>query len=210
MHPSWELLVNLENGEPIEKTDLPPTRLLKASDVPSLCHRDTERLVGRMERKDASSDTTTVAVLPTADLVGWLHGRGDFYASQLHGRVPDFKGAIDEAADVWMYWHHDFRRDQLVIQRISRPGNGESDIETLASLLLDARAEALAWNLSVVSIWSPGGDIEAAAGYLTALVPNEVIGKVERKSGISMVRYSGGGDMSKNVIFDANEFYAWN
>lgn len=215
MHPSLELLVvNQEAGKPVRRTGLPPTRLLRASDVPSLCHRDTGRLVERIERQGgSSSDTTTVAVLPTADLVSWLHGRSDFYASELHGRVPEFKGSIDEAADVWIYWHHDFRRDQLVIQRISRPnddnGNDERGIKALVSLLLDARAEALAWNLSTVSVWSPNSDIEAAAKYLPAVVPNEVVEKVERKSGISMVRYSGG-DRSKNIVFEANEFYAWN
>lgn len=209
MHPSWELLVRLKAGETVQKTDLPPKRLLTASDVPSLCHRDTSRLVERSERQNGSSDTTTVAVLPTADLVGWLHGKSDFYASALYGKIPEVKGSIDEAADVCLYWHHDFRRDQLVIQRISRPGNGKRDIEALASLLLDAKAEASAWNLSAVSIWSPDDDVEAAAGNLSAGAPNEVIEKVERKSGISMVRLSGG-DSSQDVIFEANEFYAWN
>jgi len=209
VHPSVELLINLQAGNPTERPGLPPTKLLKTSDVPALCDRDVERLVNRIEGQDASSNTTTFAVLPTADLVGWFHGRSDFYASALHCRVPEFRGSIDEAADVWIYWHHDFRRDQLVIQRISRPGSGESDSRALTSLLLDARAEALAWNLSSVSIWNPDADVGVAAGNLSEVIPTQVIEKVGRKSGISMVRYSGG-DRSKRVFFDTNEFYAWN
>ncbi|KAH7324592.1 hypothetical protein B0I35DRAFT_475826 [Stachybotrys elegans] len=209
VHPSWELLITTKTKEPTEKTNLPPTRLLKASDVPPLCHRDTERLVESTENRDFASDMTTIAVLPTAEIVGWLHGRGDFYASELHGRVTEFKGSIDEVAGVWIYWHHDFRRNQLVIQRISRPGNDEKDIEAIASLLLDARIEASAWNLSAVSIWSPDSHAEAAAARISALVPSEVIEKVQRKSGISMVRYTGG-QRSESMVFEANEFYAWN
>lgn len=209
MHPSLELLLNLEADQSSERLGLPSTRLLRATDVPLLCARDTQRLIDRIEHQNVSLDSTTVAVLPTAELVGWLHGRSDFYASKLHGRVPEFKGSIDEAAEVWIYWHHDFRRNQLVIQRISRPGNSEREIKALVSLLLDAKAEALAWKLSAVSIWSPDSDLEAAARHLSALVPNQVIEKLERKSGISMVRCSGG-DRSENVVFDTNEFYAWN
>lgn len=176
--------------------------------MPYLCQRDTKRLAGRIDQ-ETPPDTTTVAVLPTAVLVGWLHGRSDFYALTLHGRFPDFKGSIVEAANMWVYWHHDFRRDQLVIQRISRPRNPETDIKALVSLLLDARAEASAWNLSAVSIWSPDDDIEAAARQLSELLPNDEVGTVERKSGITMVRESGGNG-TKQLVFAANEFYAWN
>ena len=110
---------------------------------------------------------------------------------------------------MWLYWHHDLQRNRLVIQRISRSSGGETDIKALVSLLLDARAEASAWNLSAVSIWSPDDDIEAAGRHLSELVPNDVIQKVERESDITMVRHAGGNG-TKQVVVAAHEFYAWN
>lgn len=110
---------------------------------------------------------------------------------------------------MWLYWHHDFQRNRLVIQKVSRSGWAETDIKALVSLLLDARAEASAWNLSAVSIWSPDDDIEAAARHLSELVPNDVTEKVGRESDVTMVRHAGGNG-TKELVFAANEFYAWN
>lgn len=198
----------------LSKHNLQQTRLLKAAEVPALCERDVQRLAAKVDGLTLNPGNLVIAVLPTANLVSWLHARSEFYTSKLYGKTPEFKGSISDSADVWIYWHHDYRRGQLTIQRVSCPARADDDgtesaSEALASLLADARNEAAAWNLSKVAMWDPTPEVDGALRHLsTKGITDEIVFKTERRGAVTMMRPYGG--LSGKVIFETNEHYAWN
>lgn len=200
-------VIKLGGASAAERKKFPPTRFLEPSDIPALCNLDIDRMKQAAEAKNLVSDGVSVAVVPTADLVSWLHGRAEFYASQLYGKTLEHKGSVSADDSMWVYWHHDFRRDQLVIQRISCSGKSMISAEALASLLEDARNEALAWNLSAVAVWNPTPEVKAALEYLVEGTSDGLVHE-ERKRDVAMLRWRNG--EKKTMVFEENEFFAWN
>ncbi|CAG9971387.1 unnamed protein product [Clonostachys byssicola] len=192
-----------------EKAGLPPTRILRGADIPELCNRDVDRFIKAVEQQTVPNDTTLVTVVPAADMIVWMHARCEFISYKLRNEAPDFNGAIHEETGTWLYWAHDFSGDQLAVQRISRPQEGDVPVEVIASLLLDARNEAATWGLSRVSIWSPPHDVGAAGQLLSSKTSDRFVYEKQRTDAVPMVRL-GLGDASKEIYFGYNEYYAWN
>ncbi|KAK7226244.1 hypothetical protein V2G26_014247 [Clonostachys chloroleuca] len=174
-----------------------------------LCNRDVDRFIKAVEQQTVPNDTTLVTIVPAADMIVWMHARCEFISYKLRNEAPDFNGAIHEETGTWLYWAHDFSGDQLAVQRISRPQDGDVPVEVIASLLLDARNEAATWGLSRVSIWSPPHDVGAAGQLLSSKTSDRFVYEKQRTDAVPMVRL-GMGDTSKEIYFGYNEYYAWN
>lgn len=210
--PAPELSLRLQNS--FSKTDwprlkLPATRLLHEEDIGPLCERDIEELSSEVYQGTVSEDTTNMAVLPTAELIRWLHGRAEFLGLKLFNKAPHNKGAICRE-DTWMYWHHDFRKKCLYIQRIrSFEQDEDQKIRHIAALLLDACREAETWELSIVVTWDTNHQIFAACELLEGLEGGpRVLFTEKRRETISIRAGSshGNGDLKLHL----NEHFAWN
>lgn len=149
-----------------------------------------------------------MVVLPTVNLISWLHDRGDFISFKINGETPKAHGAICESVDAWLYWHHDFRKKALGIQRVrtSTLGNGRS-VEALASLLLDALEEASRWKLPELFVWDPSDDLLRAVQYLQDKFGIKMECK-EQIGSIPSVRWRGS-DQTRDLKLHLNEHYAW-
>ncbi|KAK7718641.1 hypothetical protein SLS64_002601 [Diaporthe eres] len=130
----------------------------------NLCARDVESVKEEMRETNISEDQTLAAVAPTADLVNLLQERANFMASKLFGKVTEHRGAISEAGNSWIYWYHDFRKQQLAVLRIHLPDDPDQrQPEQVAGLLSDALQEALAWELP-----KAGGAMRTTSGEVQA------------------------------------------
>ncbi|KEY71830.1 hypothetical protein S7711_10060 [Stachybotrys chartarum IBT 7711] len=191
------------------ETVLPTTRPLLEEDISALCSRDlklTAQIVG--ERRNPTN-SVELAVLPTADLVSWLQDRAAFISSKLFNKVPQFQGSISKEGIAWIFWCHDFRKNQLAVQRIYGADDSNVPIDTIARLLLDARAEAAEWNFTRVVIWSPSPRLQEALASILQECDDEVVLEEERDYAVCMLRWKGG-NTAKSVLLLQNEFYAWN
>jgi hypothetical protein len=167
-----------------------------------------EDVKATFERCPIDPDEVLMVVLPTTNLISWLHDRGDFISLKLNGKSPEFRGSICESAHSWLYWHHDFRKKQLAIQRVHDPEAGRSGVETLACLLLDALEEAEKWNLPKVIIWDAKERLLHAMKLLEATFTVKVESKERTKSSMPSLRWRGA-SQKKNVKVLLNEFYSW-
>lgn len=164
-----------------------------------------------MESLHVQPNELHIAVIPTGDIISWLHSRSYFIALKARGKAPDRYGAMSESSEAWVYWYHDFRKQQLWIQHMRVPVEAEDShtlVDTLASLLLDALEEANEWQLSAVVIRSPQPCVlrfmQILASRCGVLVDNDAL--VGRS--VASVRV---GDLDKNttVTLQFNELYAW-
>jgi hypothetical protein len=187
----------------------PSTRLLEATDLPDLCARDIERLRNSLEDVSTSSDTVTVSIVPSHELISWLHDRADFISSKINGKKSQIKGSCSDETNAWLYWYHDYRCNQLVIQRISLASHDQTSIRALASLLLDARNEAAKWRLPKLVIWSPSMDVQKALEILSGELNDEYAYESQRQSTITMIRWKGS-DTSRKLCLKEDEFFARN
>ncbi|CZT11634.1 uncharacterized protein RAG0_15707 [Rhynchosporium agropyri] len=113
---------------------LPPISILHAKDVRPLCERDITALRSEISHVRIKEGEIVMTLLPTAELIGWLHGRAEFFGLNLFDKIPFNKEAICEE-DSWVFWHHDFRKRCLYIQRMrSDEQERELKIRCLAAL----------------------------------------------------------------------------
>lgn len=183
--------------------------MLHKEDISPLCERDIEALSSEVYQRKVSEGETLMTVLPTAELISWLHGRAEFFGLKLFDKIPQNKGAIC-GEDTWMSWHHDFRKRCLYIQRIrSFEQDKEQRIRFLAALFLDACREAEAWGLSIVVTWDTNHQIHDACELLRSLEGGvEVLFTEERRETISI--RGGSGERTGHLDFHLNEHFAWN
>jgi hypothetical protein len=183
-------------------------RWLSEEDIDSLCHKDVAALVTDHQDKKPSTEYSAVAVLPTAELVTWLHRRADILGLKIYGRSPRYKGYIysDKA---WIYWHHDFRKQRLFIQRsrlfVEEP---QMRYNVLATLLLHAIIEAQSWNLPMVVLWETGHDFHEAIRLLEHRFEGFAPLVEERRRETISLRWRGGEE--KTCKIEPDEHYAWN
>lgn len=162
-----------------------------------------------MRETEISGDQTLAAVSPTADLIKLLQGRAHFIASKLFGKVTENRGAITESGHSWIYWYHDFRKQQLAVLRIHLPNDPDQrQPEQVASLLLDAMHEASAWELPKVTVWDANPAVFQALDLLKDRHAVEVTSGQRYQRSIPSLRWKGR-DGSKIVTLHCNEFYAW-
>ncbi|KAI9164086.1 hypothetical protein HJFPF1_05722 [Paramyrothecium foliicola] len=144
-----------------DRTDLPSSRLLADDEIPHLCHRDVKDLKHKFEEATVAIDEVQLAVIPSPDMINYLHFWGDVLNLKIRNKSSEIHGAICEAADAWIYWHHSL--DKLVITRVRTPPDGtQGSPEALASLLLHALEEAQKWDLPKITIWEPSNEVLGA------------------------------------------------
>lgn len=183
------------------RAGLPSTRLLTDEEIPALCVRDVATLKKSFEELVVGPDEVHVAVLPSAEMVTWLHQWGDFLTSKLRGGEPPYvHGAICEAADTWIYWHCGFKH--LAISRVV----GQGSPEVLAALLLDVLEEARRWQFPKVVVWEPSPELISAMDLISNKVGVEVE-TVARPNSITSLRWKGS-DKTKKTTIHLNEVYA--
>ncbi|KAL7928220.1 hypothetical protein V8C35DRAFT_318689 [Trichoderma chlorosporum] len=180
---------------------LPSTRLLTNKEIPALCLRDVADLRENFEKLSVSPDEVHLAVLPSPEMVTWLHEWGDFLNNRFRGgQAPYVHGAICEAADTWLYWHYGFKH--LAISRVV----GKGPPEVLAALLIDALAEASKWDFPKVVVWEPNPDLINAMDLLSKKIGIEVE-TIPRPNSVTSLRWKGS-DNTKKTTLHLNEVYA--
>jgi hypothetical protein len=210
----WEIIPSIVSSithpsgafPPGDRGDLPSTRLLTDEEVPALCARDGADLKDSFEKITLGIDEVHLAVLPSADVVTFLHQWGDFVNSRFRGGVArHVHGAICEAAGTWIYWHYSF--EHISIMRVrTPPGDGQGAPEVLAGLLLDVLDEARQGNYQKVVVWEPSPVLRTAMDLISKKFDVEVETK-ERPNSITSVRWKGS-DMTKKTTLHLNESYA--
>lgn len=191
------------------RSELPGTHLLTPGKIESLCAADVESVKDEVRQTHLSADQTLAAVAPTADLITLLQGRASFIASKLFGRATGHRGAISDSKDSWMYWYHDFRKQQLAVLRVHLPEDpGQPRPEQVANLFLDALQEASAWALPKVTVWDASPVVLHALDLLKDRYLVEVTSGQRYQRSIPSLRWKGS-DGEKNVTLQCNEFYAW-
>lgn len=209
----WEMISSIVSNithpsgtfQPFEHTGLPITRLLPEEEIPALCDRDVADLKESFANATIGAEEVHLAVLPNTDMITYMHRWGDALNILIRGKTPQVHGAICEAADSWIYWHHGF--DKLLITRVrTPPEKSHGSIDALAGLLLHAVDEARKWGFPKVIAWEPSPELEAAL----ELVKNKFgveINTESRPNSITSVRWQGA-DHSKKTILHLNENYA--
>jgi hypothetical protein len=211
-HPAPALVLNVSL---CNDTDLSATsddgeayRLLHAEDIKELCDRDVSALIEEREHTKVNKHHSILTVLPTHDLICWQHARAEFIGLKIHSKTPHNKGVI-HSSDAWIYWTHDFRKQQLFIQRVRTfIEDNENRHNVLAKLLLYAIREARLWSLPRMIVWETGPDMQKAVYILKSRIGGlESILEAQRRETIS-VRWRGG-EMREYTVAP-NEHYAWN
>jgi GNAT superfamily N-acetyltransferase len=189
-----------------DRAGLPSTRLLTNEEIPALCVRDVADLKESFQKSAVGPDEVHLAVLPSAEMITWLHEWGDFISSKFRGgEAPYVHGAICEAADTWIYWHHGAKH--LAISRVrTPPGVGQGSPEVLAGLLLDALEEARRWKFPKVIVWEPSPELISAMDLISKKVGVEVETKA-RPNSITSLRWKNS-DKTKKTTIHLNEEYA--
>jgi hypothetical protein len=197
-HPSGNLQAS-------EHTGLPSTRLLSDEEIPALCDRDVADLKDSFEKVTVGGNEVHLAVIPNPDMITYLHKWGDVLNLKIRGKTPEVHGAICEAADTWIYWHHSL--DKILISRVrTPPGNSLGSSDVLASLLLHALDEARKWGFPKVTAWEPSSELLTALELIKKKFDVEVQTE-ERPNSITSVRWKGS-DHAKKTILHLNETYA--
>ncbi|KKP06712.1 hypothetical protein THAR02_01201 [Trichoderma harzianum] len=188
-----------------DRAGLPSTRLLANEEIPTLCERDVADLKASFEKTAVVPDEVHVAVIPSAEMVSWLFEWGDFLNTKLRGgESPYVHGAICEAADTWIYWHHGFKH--MAISRVRTPPGVEASPEVLASLLLDALEEARKWKFEKVVVWEPSAELISAMDLISKMAGVEVETQA-RPNSITSLRWKNA-DETKKTTLHLNEVYA--
>lgn len=189
-----------------DRAGLPSTRLLANEEIPALCERDVADLKATFEKTAVGPDEVHVAVIPSAEMISWLHVWGDFFNTKLRGgEAPFVHGAICETADTWIYWHYGFKH--LAISRVRTPPDvDQGSTEVLASLLLDALEEARKWKFDKVVVWEPSVELISAMDLISIMAGVEVETQA-RPNSITSLRWKNA-DETKKTILHLNEEYA--
>ncbi|KAM0445181.1 hypothetical protein ACHAO4_009886 [Trichoderma viride] len=205
----WEIIPSMVSNitpssdefQPVDREGLPSTRLLTDKEIPALCERDVADLKQNFDKLTVGPDETHLAVIPSAEMVSWLHIWGDFLNDKLRGgEGPYPHGAICEAADTWIYWHYGFKH--LAIDRVV----GKGSPEVLAALLLDVLEEARKWKFPKVSAWEPTPELIKAMDLVSKRTGIEVE-TVVRPNSVTSLRWKNA-DKTKKTTLHLNETYA--
>ena len=211
--------------------DLPQARPLYAADLPKLCAVD-EQLV-RSSLQHAPKDKTFVALIPDIATIKWHHAREEFVANELHGKVPDVKGAIvgtEPGKRVWCYFTRMFyngnpaeskdntlhilrivveERGLFTWERASADADLSAYIPAIAALFRAALEEAKKWNMEVVETWNPTDPTFEAA---QVLCPSAEVVDRDAESIASLMWYGArrtSGPVAEEVDWLGNEKYGW-
>ncbi|KAI1125661.1 hypothetical protein F5Y10DRAFT_279330 [Nemania abortiva] len=193
----------------VNRNQLPETRLISGKEVPELCIRDVRDVESYFEKLTPQPNESRVCVLPTSNLITWLQDRSDFVCTKMKGGPPKSHGTICESADTWLYWFHDFRKQQLAVQRARIPVVASQITRSvLAAMLLDAIEEAHMWNLPKIILWDPCTELLGAMSILEERFNVKVEMLAVRNKSVPSMRWKHA-DEENTTIFHFNEFYTW-
>lgn len=193
-HPSGEF-------QPADRAGLPSTRLLTDEEIPALCERDVADLKKSFDELTVGANEAHLAVIPSAEMVSWLHVWGDFLNDKLRGgEAPYPHGTICESANTWIYWHYGFKH--LAIDRVV----GQGSPEVLAALLLDVLDEARKWKFPKITAWEPSPELIKAMELISKRAGVEVE-TVTRPNSMTSLRWKNA-DKTKKTTLHLNETYA--
>jgi hypothetical protein len=210
--------------------EMPKVRHLRASDLPDLCARDEDLIRRSLKQAASMSDKTFTAIVPDIQTIRWHHAREDFVGHELHGEIPEIKGAIvgeEIGKRVFCYWARmwynedvEKREDNtLHILRLVVEEKGLVDWEScqlsddeitrlkpsIAALLAAAQDEAVRWQMEDVQLWNPNRVTVEAARYLYP--STDVVHRDEES--ICSLRWYGDEAALDNLIWPGNEKYGW-
>ncbi|KAI0967042.1 hypothetical protein F4678DRAFT_475489 [Xylaria arbuscula] len=190
-----------------DRASLPETRSVLSTDISKLCMQDVRDVENHMEKLLPPANESHVCVLPTANLITFLHARSDFVGTRIHGALPKRYGSMCESANSWLYWHHDFRKQQLAVQRVRvAAGINQTHRDAIVSLLLDAIEEACMWKFSKVILWDPSPELFGAMQILQEKfnIQSETVARDNKSVPLLRWRHA---DESNRIVFHFNEFY---
>ncbi|KAI1109211.1 hypothetical protein F5Y14DRAFT_41482 [Nemania sp. NC0429] len=192
-----------------DRGQLPETRTLSGMEVPKLCDRDVGDVECQLTELVPGPDESHLCVLPSTNIITWLHSRSDFIGTKLRGTPPNGYGSICDEADTWLYWYHDFRKQQLDIQRVRLPTVATKlQSAALAAMLLDAVQEARVWNFTKIILWDSSPELLGAMSLLQQefRIKSEI--EANRQKSVPSLRWRHADETSRTV-FHFNEFYTW-
>jgi hypothetical protein len=173
--------------------------------IEELCEVDTNLIRSKLA-KEQEGGSIHIAFEPSFEQVSWHLSRADYLGKILRGKIPTHVGAYTKDRRSWVYWYHDFRTEELAIQRLVIPEYDSDIVELLAA----AAGEAQAWDLKRVVLWNPTEEVVEAATEWGEQWNHKI--KVEVKAStetsIPSLRLKGGKD-SKGVVWHYDEYYAW-
>jgi hypothetical protein len=217
----------------LKEGSLPEARLLYSSDLADLCSID-EKLVRKSILGELARDQVSVAIVPDIATIRWHHAREEFVGKELHGKIPDIKGAIvgtEPGKRVWCYWNRMFYNPdpqaskentlhilRLVVEehgmftweRASSDADMSQYIPAITALFKLAQKEADKWNMEEVEIWNPTDATVKAAQNLD---PEATIIHRDTDSIASLMWYGErikDGPVADFVDWLGNEKYGWN
>ncbi|KAF2704471.1 hypothetical protein K504DRAFT_472246 [Pleomassaria siparia CBS 279.74] len=226
--------VSLPPAQRATDESLPTVRPLYAGDLEALCKID-EALIRKSLESRTKDSNIAVALIPDIETIQWHHAREDFVGQELHGRVPEVKGAIvgsEEGKRVWCYWTRMWYNEDptqakgntLHILRLVIEDEGSSSWEgsglkassatdhkhdaAIAALLALAQQEAVQWKMQDVEAWNPSASTLAAAKILD---PSAKIIDRDVESIASLCWYPPHqGRVTETIDWVGNEKYGWN
>jgi GNAT superfamily N-acetyltransferase len=225
--------ISLPGSKSSPATALPEARPLYDADLPDLCATDEQLIKKSLTEVAASSDKTLFALIPDLPNIRWHHAREEFVGLQLHGKVPEIKGAIvgtEPGKRIWCYWTRVWynpdpsiaKANTLHILRLVVEEKEIVDWEkttlsteerekygpSIAALLAMAQREAYTWKTEQVEVWNPNA---VAVDAAKLLLPSAEIIHREDES-IPSLRWhfnSDGSDGEEEITWLGNEKYGW-
>ncbi|KAF3043470.1 hypothetical protein E8E12_009119 [Didymella heteroderae] len=204
--------------------DLPFARPLYSGDLLEICKVD-EELIRKSLQSRPKGSRPAVALIPDHETIQWHHAREEFVGQEVHGRVPEIKGAIvgDEVGKrVWCYWTRVWYNEDVSVVKgnklhvlrlvveddvLGLRHASEGDGKAVAALLAFAQREAEEWRTEHVEIWSPSASALAGAKML---VKSARVVDRDAESIASLLWYpEHGGAAADHVDWIANEKYGW-
>jgi hypothetical protein len=187
------------------------TKPLRLDDLPSLCAKDTDAMVQSF-RKIRDKEKTHIAFTPSYAQVAWHLARTEYMSKILLGVVPQFKGAITQSTNSWIYWDHDLRPCELTIIRIATidRSNTEQVFSEVTQLLEAAVKEAAEWKLPKIGIWNPDTIVTAALKEVGERQNGtlDILFEDREDHAIPSLRWREDKSLD-SVVWDSNEYYAW-
>ncbi|KAL2208031.1 hypothetical protein CC79DRAFT_1333847 [Sarocladium strictum] len=211
---SQQVIFQLDKSfKPTESENTTP---LADGDVEMLCKKDVLRLMHKFgigQSAVREDGKTRVAFLPSYTQFAWQFTRDSFFAKALRGiEKVERRGARTNDGKNWIIWDHDLREPKLKIMRIYISENQTTEERTVAvkQLLQAALAEASAWELPKIGVWSPGKEVSQAAVDIWQEVGSSLSVGFESRSADSIpsLRVKGDQDVGE-IVWEENEYYAW-
>jgi len=204
-------------------------KLLRASDIGSLCAADEQNLRKALAVRPPDSPPA-ICLVPDHATISWHHAREDFIATELYSRTSEIKGALVSGPEpgqrAWCYWtlswpgdphgHHDDLHNHVHGRddgkscnpntlHILRLAFENANAQSIEMLLRAAQRYAGLWNMGSVQFWNPSPEAAEAARRIDLGV--QVVDREEQS--IASIKWFGPDGDRVGMEWLGNEKYAW-